>query len=718
MSCAVLCGFLLLLLLLLLVDAALTWSLWHGLLGGARVNASGEAAEQWPWAWAAAALKWALLHAVVHAAAAAKNQRAVLGRLATLLVLLPTVLQRGLEPPGLGALLQVALCSGLSCLFWEAGFGGGGGSAPKGQPAPESQPAPDAGLLLARLLRYLRPNQLSLMAAFGVITLAVACDTLVPLLQGTVTDVLRDGALDSAFYSALGALVCFSAGSCLFSGLRSRFFKMAHARLNKRLKVALFRSLLAQEVLFFQENHPGSLCSRLHSDVNKMGLTVGLNANAVLRSSVKTVLMLAAMLYLSRPLTALACIEIPVMAALQRRQVRCHKESNEQKQDSLARLKELSHQSLGGIRSVRSFRGQSDEAQRFHRELGRLRDINVRDGRHKTVFKLLSRFGSLATKVAMLLAARSLVSGGRLSTGTLLTFFLFRKPMSHNLKEIFVCYGDTLATLGIISKVFSYLDRQPKCRPAGQLAPEALRGQVVFRNVTFGYPSVSPEKPALKDVSMVLEAGKVTALVGPSGSGKTSCAGLLKRLYEPQRGDILLDGRPLHAYGNAYLHGKVVAVPQNPVALRGSLRYNVEYGLGPCRTEQLQEAAAKIKAERLLAKLDTAEAHADADEGGAHLSEGEKQSVALLRALLRQPRVLILDEATSQMDVHAQHAVLEEALRCGCTVLMVAHRLNCAERAHRIVFLEDGVVMEQGTHAQLMAKGGRYWQLGKELLDH
>nr|XP_033472492.1 antigen peptide transporter 2-like [Epinephelus lanceolatus] len=160
----------------------------------------------------------------------------------------------------------------------------------------------------------------------------------------------------------------------------------------------------------------------------------------------------------------------------------------------------------------------------------------------------------------MLVQARSLISSGHLSIGSLVSFFLYQKPMSNNLREIMYCYGDTWSTVGVISKVFSYLDRTPKCKALGQLAPEKLKGSVVFQNVTFTYPSASedkPAQPALKSVSLELQPGKMTALVGPSGSGKTSCVSLLKRLYEPQDGEILLDGEPLHHYKHKYLHQKV-----------------------------------------------------------------------------------------------------------------------------------------------------------------
>ncbi|XP_077595368.1 antigen peptide transporter 2-like isoform X3 [Stigmatopora nigra] len=613
-----------------------------------------------------------------------------------LLPLLPLLaLPDGLLAQTLWWLPLAGLCLALAGLFREAAAADAGA---------------DVGTTLARLLGYLRPDGPFLLSGVAFIVLAVACDTSMAPLQGTLTDLLRGGAPGSDFYSAMGRLAAVSAGSCLFSGLRSGCFKISHARLNKRLQVALFRSLLNQEVAFFQENDSGSLSSRLHADVDRTGLTVALNANAVTRSSLKALLMLASMMRLSPPLAALACAETALLAALQRRQVVCDKECKEQRQDVLARLRKMCHQSTGGIRLVRGFAGRGDEIRRFQRELERLRDVNTRTARRQAVLVLLRKLGGLCAELATLLAARRLVGDGRLSAGTLLTFLLFRNPMSHSIKEIFVCCGDTLATVGVISKVFGYLDRWPRRRPEGVLAPATLRGSVEFRNVSFAYPSARGERAALKDLSLVLEAGKVTALVGPSGGGKTSCVELLKRLYEHQRGDILLDGRPLHSYRNAYLQRKVVSVPQNPVLLRGSLRYNVAYGLDArqCDPGRVREVALRIGARHLLAKL---EADGHADQAIAGLSEGEKQTLALLRALVRRPRVLLLDEATSQMDVRAQRTVLEEVASAGVTVLMVAHRPGNAERAHRVVLLEDGVVVEEGTHAQLLARRGRYHAL-------
>ncbi|XP_054613889.1 antigen peptide transporter 2 isoform X2 [Dunckerocampus dactyliophorus] len=704
MKQAALCGF-----LLLLVDSLITVAFWTGLvlLGGSNCGA----VEQWGFA----ALKWVILYSFTCGLTDGRQQ-AVLGRLAVLLSLLPPVLESGralaappLEPyeappPDPGAALLMALSSALSCVVWEAGLSGGR--------AREDEPRQDVRGLLTRVFQYFKPDFFLLSSALSFLILAVGCDTFIPLYQGKIMDMLHGTHLDSSFFSTMALLASLSLGSCVFAGLRAALFMCSHGRLNKRLKLLLFQSLLTQEVHFFEENNPGHLSSRLHSDVDKMGLTVALNANAVLRSTVKAVLMMAVMLRLSCQLTMLTCIEIPLTAALQKHHLARSKELTDQKQDCLAAIQELANQSVGGIHTVRSFNGEREELRRYQRALDKLCAVRRRAEVYNAVFILTRRLGSLAIKTAMLLRARTLISSGQLSIGSLLSFFLFRKPMAHNLKEILFCCGETLSTVGVIAKVFSYLDRTPKGHKDGPLAPDRLRGGIVFEDVTFRYPSTALDKAALKAVSITLEAGKVTALVGPSGSGKTSCVSLLKRFYEPEQGRILLDGEPLHRYQKRYLHEKVVLVEQNPVLMCGSVRYNVEYGLTSCDFQRVRDAAIKIKAYELLAKMEDEDA--DAGQGGGRLSESEKQSVAVVRALVRDPRVILLDEATSQLDAEAQDA---EVLRGGRTVLMVAHQMSSAERADRIIFMEDGAVVEEGTHQQLMVKRGRYCRLREALFS-
>ncbi|TKS89483.1 Antigen peptide transporter 2 [Collichthys lucidus] len=692
-------------LIVLLFDAGLWFSLWAALVLHECSTCGGLAGV-----WAFGAVKWAVLHAFTSTLTDGK-QRAVLCRLAALLSLLFPVFESGRllvappsEPytgpyPDLTALLLVSGASSLACVVWEKACGDG-----------------TLMKLLVRLLKYFKPDTVYLIAAFGFLILGVVCDTFIPLYQGNVIDMLRGRVLDSSFFSALGQLALFSLGSALFSGFRGGIFMCTLARLNRRLKHLLFHTLLQQEVHFFEVNNSGSLSSRLHSDVDRMGRTVALNANAAVRSTVKTFLMLGVLLNLSWELTVLTCIEMPLLAVLQSKYITWSKELKDQMQECHAQNKDLASQTVSGIRTVRSFNAEKEEVRRYDEALDQMCAVKRRSGIYSAIFLLLRRLVSLGIKILMLVKARGLISLGQLSIGNLVSFFLYQKPMSNNLRELLYCYGETMSTVGVISKVFNYLDRTPECKTAGEFAPEKLEGKISFRNVTFTYPSAPPDKPALKSVSMEVQPGKMTALVGPSGGGKTSCVSLLKRLYEPQEGEILLDGQPLHQYSHKYLHQKVALVSQNPELFSGSLRYNIEYGLKDCSIERVKEAAKKTNADDFISQLENAY-DTDIGERGGRLSDGQKQCIAIIRALVRDPQVIILDEATSKLDVQVQHTVLQEVLSCGRTVLVVAHQLKTVEKADHIVFIEKGAVVEEGTHQELMAKRGRYYRLKEELFS-
>ncbi|KAM7381175.1 hypothetical protein PAMA_012153 [Pampus argenteus] len=699
-------------LFILLFDTALCFALWAALVLLQCSSCGGLAGV-----WAFGAVKWAALHVFTSKLTDGKPQ-AVLYRLAALLCLLSPVLESGrilMTPPsepytGPTPDLSMALlgpgASLLACMVWEKGLCGAGKRRNHNL---------DTRRLLMRMLKYFRPDVLYLIAAFSFLILGVICDTFIPLYQGKVIDMLRSQFLHSDFFYAIGQLTIISLGSALFSGLRGGIFMCTLARLNKRLKHLLFKTLLQQEVQFFDENNPGQLTSRLHSDVDRMGRTVALNANAVVRSTVKTCLMLIVMLRLSWELTVLTCIEMPLLAIVQNKYNSVATELKEQLQKCLAHNKELANQTVSGIRTVRSFKAEKEEMRRYNKALEELADVRRRSGIYSAVYGLTRRLVSLGIKTLMLLQARSLISSSQLSIGSLVSFFLYQKPMLMNLREILYCVGETVSTVRVISKVFSYLDRTPKCKKAGTMAPEKLEGRIVFQNVTFSYPS-APDKPALKSVSVELKPGKMTALVGPSGSGKTSCVSLLKRLYEPQQGQILLDGEPLHHYKHKYLHQQMALVSQNPVLFSGSLRYNIEYGLKDCTMEKVKAAAQKANADGFICELED-EYDTEVGECGVKLSGGQKQLVAIIRALVRDPQVIILDEATSKLDVEAQHTVLQEILSCGRTVLVVAHQLKTVEKADHIIFMEKGEVVEEGTHQELMAKKGRYHRLKEELFS-
>lgn len=699
---------------ILLLDAVLCSVRWVGLVLLRCSTCQGLGGV-----WAFGAAKWAVLH-VFSLSLTDGKPPVVLHRLVALLCLLCPVLESGRmltappsEPyagpsPDLNVLLLSPLSSTLACLVWEIGLRGD-------VKMRKDSKKLDAKRLLMRMLKYFKPDTFYLIAAFSFLILGVICDTFIPLYQGKVIDMLRGQELLSGFSYAIGQLTLFSIGSALFSGCRGGIFMCTLARLNLRLKHLLFHTLLQQEVHFFDKNRPGDLSSRLHSDVDRMGRTVALNANALVRSTFKTCLMLAVMLNLSWELTVLTCIEMPLLAILQNKYITLSKELKDQIQDCQAKNNDLAFQTVEMIRTVRSFNAEAQELRRYQKALDHMGAVKRRSGIYSIVFLIVRRMVSLGIKILMLVQARSLIMSGQLSIGSLVSFFLYQKPMSNNLKEILYCYGETMSTVGVIAKVFGYLDRTPERQKEGELAPQKLKGRVVFQNVTFKYPSDKPQESpaALKSVSIELKPGKMTALMGPSGSGKSSCVSLLKRLYEPQEGEILLDGEPLHHYEHKCFHQKVALVSQKPDLFSGSLRYNIEYGLKDCSIERVRAAAEKANVDDFLSRLED-DYERDIGEGGDKLSKGQIHCCAIVRALVRDPQVIILDEATSKLDAEVEHNVLQGVLSGGRTVLLVSHQLDLVKNADHIIFMKNGAIAEEGTHEQLMAMKGHYYSWKEE----
>lgn len=275
-------------------------------------------------------------------------------------------------------------------------------------------------------------------------------------------------------------------------------------------------------------------------------------------------------------------------------------------------------------------------------------------------------------------------------------------------------FGDMLNSVGAAGKVFEYLDRKPSVSTDGKLQPDQLRGHISFGSLTFSYPA-NPNKTVLQDFSLELKPGQMTALVGPSGGGKSTCVSLLERFYEPQDGEILLDSKPLKSYEHRFLHQKISVVNQEPVLFSGSIRQNIEYGLTGCSLDQIQEAARKANAHDFIVQLEKGY-DTEVGEGGGQLSKSERQRIAIARALVRRPQVLILDEITSSLDTESENKIQQSLSTIpDQTLLVVAHRLKTIENADQIVVVSGGKVSERGTHRELMKRKESYYKLREEL---
>ncbi|XP_062859042.1 antigen peptide transporter 2 [Trichomycterus rosablanca] len=672
--------------------------------------------------WIFRALSWAMFHKI-SSLILDKHLKQLIRRWVALLCFLPPVFDTtqtvlfkaicGFSPvPVPSMVLLNAMTATLIHALWELAFPYSGSA--KSDPKKKKKKEQEAKALLMRVIHYSRPDFPHLGAAFFFLTLAALFESCIPYYTGKIIDGLSENYQYNKFMWVIGCMAFYSFGSSMFTGLRGGMFMCSLSRLNKRVRHMLFQNLMKQEINFFEDNKPGSLTSRLNSDTDKMGRSIAMNMNVFVRSLVKSCGMFVPMVSLSWQLTLLTCVEMPLLAVLQNFYSNYYQKTSRELQDCMAEIEQLATSTIGSIKTVRSLRAEAQELKRYQEALDRKLHVLKRKGFYSAVHLILRRMLTLSLRVAMLFLGRRLIILGQLTSGGLLAFLLYQRDMVTNMRQFVYIYGDILNTVWSAEKVFQLLDRQPKVREAGDVVPEKLQGKINFDKVTFSYPS-RPERKALQSLSVELRPGKMTALVGPSGGGKTSCVSLLQRFYEPQEGEILLDGVPVHEYQHQYLHRQMAAVSQNPVLFSGSVRDNIAYGLHDCTLERVKEAAKKANAHDFISSLDQGY-DTDVGESGGQLSAGQKQCIAIARALIRNPKILILDEATSCLDISTQHMVQKVlSYLDGHTVLVVAHRLQTIEKADHIIYVEGGMVVEQGTHEQLMVEKGRYYQLREKL---
>ncbi|XP_012586568.1 PREDICTED: ATP-binding cassette sub-family B member 9 isoform X2 [Condylura cristata] len=495
------------------------------------------------------------------------------------------------------------------------------------------------------------------------------------------------------------------------AGIRGGIFTLIFARLNIRLRNRLFRSLVSQETSFFDENRTGDLISRLTSDTTMVSDLVSQNINIFLRNTVKVTGVVVFMFSLSWQLSLVTFMGFPIIMMVSDIYGKYYKRLSKEVQNALARASNTAEETISAMKTVRSFANEEEEAEVYLRKLQQVYKLNRKEAAAYTYYVWGSGLTLLVVQVSILYYGGHLVISGQMTSGNLISFIIYEFVLGDCMESVGSVYSGLMQGVGAAEKVFEFIDRQPTMVHDGNLAPDHLEGRVDFENVTFTYRT-RPHTQVLQNVSFSLSPGKVTALVGPSGSGKSSCVNILENFYPLEGGRVLLDGKPISAYDHKYLHRVISLVSQEPVLFARSITDNISYGLPTVPFEMVVEAAQKANAHGFIMELQDGY-NTETGEKGAQLSGGQKQRVAMARALVRNPPVLILDEATSALDAESEY-LIQQAIHGNLqkhTVLIIAHRLSTVERAHCIVVLDKGRVVQQGTHQQLLAQGGLYAKL-------
>ncbi|KAK6476482.1 ATP-binding cassette sub-family B member 9 [Huso huso] len=566
---------------------------------------------------------------------------------------------------------------------------------------------------IGRLLSYSKHDAALLGLAFLFLIVAAVGETFIPYYTGLAVDAIVIQKDMEAFSKSMIIISVFAIVSSFAAGVRGGVFSLALARLNVRIRNLLFRSLVRQEIGFFDANHTGDITSRLTSDTTMVSDLISLNMNICLRSLVKGMGVCVFMFTLSWKLSLVTFMGFPFVMLVSKLYGKYYKRLAREVQDALAKANNIAEETVSAMKTVRSFANEEAEAGVYWEKLQHMYKLNRKQALAYACYMWSSSLTVLALQVSILYYGGHLVVSGHLTSGNLISFIIYELELGDCMENIGAVYTGLMQGVGAAEKVFEFIDRKPQLSNDGTLAPDTLKGLVEFKNVTFSYPT-RPETQVLKDVSFTLHPGQVTALVGPSGSGKSSCVSLLEHFYRAQAGQVLLDGTPIEEYDHRYLHTKVSLVGQEPVLFARSVQENIAYGLTDCSLEEIVQASMKANAHGFITELPDGYS-TDAGEKGAQLSGGQKQRVAIARALVRSPHVLILDEATSALDAESEHIVQQalNGIMQDRTVLVIAHRLSTVEKAHNIIVIDKGEVLEQGTHRDLMQKEGLYSKLVK-----
>ncbi len=571
------------------------------------------------------------------------------------------------------------------------------------------------------VLGLLRPYRKRLAVMLFAVVVASATSLAPPYLAGRAIDAGILAGDERALTLIVIAFVILTTAYAATSYLQTYLVGWIGVRVLQDLREEVFKHIQKMSIGFFTRNRPGALISRMTNDIEALNQLISAGIVTLFSNILTLVGVVVILVLLDWHLALITFSVLPLLLitslVFRRYSAGAFKETRERISAITSHLQET----LSGVRVVRSF-GQED------RHLTRMTELNTlnRQANMKTVYLNATYFPAteLMTAIgtgAILLYGGYQVINGNIMVGVVVSFIgylqLFFDPIQQ-LAQLYATYQQGMAAL---DKIFGLLDTDVEIvdRPYA-VDPDRIEGALSFDGVSFSYATEAERigsadqsvRWAVRDIDLDIAAGETVALVGSTGAGKSTLAKLVTRFYDPQRGAILIDGKPLPHYTQRPLRRQMGIVPQEGFLFSGTIAENMSFGRPDAMIDEIAAAADAVGATRFIERLPEG-LETQVGERGVQLSSGQRQLVAFARIMLTQPRILILDEATSSVDTQTERTIelALDRLMAGRTAIVIAHRLSTIRRADRIVVLDNGEIVETGNHAELISAGGYYEKL-------
>jgi ATP-binding cassette subfamily B protein len=559
-----------------------------------------------------------------------------------------------------------------------------------------------------RLLGFLRPYRPGVIASFALAAAAMGMGVLIPYLVGRAVDDIRTGATNLTPLAL--AIAGAALGRLAFSVIRRLMAGRVSLGVEVDLRNRMYRHLQSLELGFFDSQQTGQLMSRSTVDLQSVRFFLGYGLIFMLQAAI-TILIAAGVMLAVNPLLALVALApLPWVVWVASRYGRKNRPAIQEVQQRIAELTANAEENVSGVRVVKAFAQEERQLRRFKAAVARVFDQSMVSTRLRAFYNPFIGFLPQLGLAAILLVGGRQAIEGTITLGEFVAFYGYVLMLTAPVRTLGVSLGMAQRAVASGARVFEILDREPRLTsPPGAPALPQGGGRVQMRDVTFAYEG---GPPVLRGVDLEVEAGQTLALVGATGAGKTTLVSLIPRLYDVDRGAVLIDGADVRGIDVASLRHEIALVSDDAFLFSASLRENIAYARPEATEDEVRRAARRAGADGFAQALPQGY-ETVVGERGLTLSGGQRQRVAIARALLAEPRILILDDATSSVDATTEARIkdaLQEVME-GRTTFVIAHRQSTIALADEVAVLEDGAIVARGTHDELLDSSGLYREI-------